>query len=489
MIERNTLYIDGEWVTPVGGGVITVLEAATGEVVGTVPSGNAVDAERAIMAARKAFDGWSQIPIAKRADVVQAIAAGLREREDELAHIMSQEVGTPLAISVRVQVGLAATVFETIAEAARELPTQERIGNSMVLRVPVGVVAAITPWNYPLYQLAAKVGPALAAGCTVVVKPSSVAPLSNFILAEIIDGLGLPAGVFNLVSGPGALIGELFSSHREIDMVSITGSTGAGVRVSQGAAPTVKKVALELGGKSAFLIVDGADLDVAIPNAVRGCFVNNGQTCAATTRLIVPNEIIDEVEKRVAALVNAFTVGNPLDPEVDLGPVASAAQHKIVSDYIDIGMIEGTLIAGGPGYPQGLEAGYFIKPTVFSRLSPKARIAQEEIFGPVLAIIGYDGLEQGIEFANDSEFGLSGAVFAADIPAAVSVARRLRTGQVSVNGGRFNASAPFGGFKTSGIGRELGHHGLMEYFELLSLQFPADAIPSPDELGNFGTTI
>jgi len=484
VIERNKLYINGEWTAPSGSDVITVLEASTGEIIGTVPSGSELDAVSAVMAARGAFDEWAKVPISQRADLIEAIAAGLRQREDELARIMSQEVGTPLAISVRVQVGLAASVFETIAEAARDLPAEERIGNSLVLRVPVGVVGAITPWNYPLYQLAAKVAPALAAGCTVVVKPSSIAPLSNFILAEIIDSLGLPPGVFNLVSGPGALIGEILSSHGEVDMVSITGSTGAGVRVSQGAAPTVKKVALELGGKSPFLIVEGADLDAAIANAVRGCFVNNGQTCAATTRLIVPNALIEEVEEKVAALVNAFTVGDPLDPQVDLGPVASAGQHKIVSDYIDIGMTEGTLVAGGPGFPEGIQRGYFVKPTVFSRVSPKARIAQEEIFGPVLAIIGYDGLEQGIEFANDSEFGLSGAVFAADIATAVSVAKRLRTGQVAVNGGRFNSKAPFGGFKTSGIGRELGHHGLMEYFELLSLQFP-----SSDDFENFGTIV
>ena len=484
MIERNKLYINGEWTASSGSDVITVLEASTGEIIGTVPSGSELDAVSAVMAARGAFDEWAKVPISQRADLIEAIAAGLRQREDELARIMSQEVGTPLAISVRVQVGLAASVFETIAEAARDLPAEERIGNSLVLRVPVGVVGAITPWNYPLYQLAAKVAPALAAGCTVVVKPSSIAPLSNFILAEIIDSLGLPPGVFNLVSGPGALIGEILSSHGEVDMVSITGSTGAGVRVSQGAAPTVKKVALELGGKSPFLIVEGADLDAAIANAVRGCFVNNGQTCAATTRLIVPNALIEEVEEKVAALVNAFTVGDPLDPQVDLGPVASAGQHKIVSDYIDIGMTEGTLVAGGPGFPEGIQRGYFVKPTVFSRVSPKARIAQEEIFGPVLAIIGYDGLEQGIEFANDSEFGLSGAVFAADIATAVSVAKRLRTGQVAVNGGRFNSKAPFGGFKTSGIGRELGHHGLMEYFELLSLQFP-----SSDDFENFGTIV
>lgn len=484
MINRDALYIDGQWIKPATGDVIEVDEAATEEIIGTVPAGDAADAERAILAARRAFDSWSETPINERADVVQALADGLRANEAKLAKIMAQEVGSPIAIAERVQVGLAATVFETMAEAAREMPAEERIANSMVIRAAVGVVGAITPWNYPLYQLAAKVGPALAAGCTIVVKPSSVAPLATFVLADLVHELGLPSGVFNLVSGRGALVGEMLSSHKEIDMVSITGSTGAGVRVSQAAAPTIKKVALELGGKSAFLIAPGADLDEAVPNAVRGAFVNNGQTCAATTRLIVPNSVIDEVEQRVAAMVNAFVIGNPLDPSVTLGPVASVGQFKTVKDYIDIGMTEGTLIAGGPGGVDGLDRGYFVKPTVFSRLSPKARVVQEEIFGPVLVILGYDTLEEGIAIANDSEFGLSGAVFAADIPEAVRIAKRLRTGQVSVNGGRFNAKAPFGGYKTSGIGRELGHHGLMEYFELQSLQFP-----SADELGNFGTAV
>jgi aldehyde dehydrogenase (NAD+) len=485
VIERNDLYIDGEWVTPAGGDVITVDEAATGEIIGTVPAGDVIDGERAILAARRSFEEWAAVPIAERADVVTAIAAGLREREDELARIMAQEVGTPLATSVRVQVGLAASVFETIAEAARELPAEERIGNSMVLRVPAGVVGAITPWNYPLYQLAAKVGPALAAGCTVVVKPSSVAPLATFVLADIVDGLGLPAGAFNLVSGRGALVGDLLSSHPEVDMVSLTGSTGAGVQVARSAAGTIKKVALELGGKSAFLLAEGADMDAAMAAAVRGCFVNNGQTCSATTRLIVPRSLLAEVEERVAAAVNSYVVGDPLDEATEIGPVASAGQFRTVSKYIEIGMSEGTLIAGGPGPVEGLDRGYFVKPTVFSRLDPDAKVVQEEIFGPVLAIVAYDeGIEQGIAIANDSEFGLSGAVFAADIPEAVAIARRLRTGQVAVNGGRFNAKAPFGGFKTSGVGRELGHHGLMEYFELLSLQFP-----SADDLGSFGQTV
>ena len=267
-------------------------------------------------------------------------------------------------------------------------------------------------------------------------------------------------------------------------MVSLTGSTSAGVRVAQAAAPTIKRVALELGGKSAFLVAPGADLDAALAAAVRGCFVNNGQTCSATTRLIVPRSQLAEVEARVAALVEAFVIGNPLDVATDLGPVASSGQFRTVKDYIDIGMTEGTLITGGPGPVDGQDRGYFIKPTVFSRLDPKARVVPEEIFGPVLAIIAYGTIEEGIAIANDSEFGLSGAVWAADVPEAVRIATRLRTGQVAINGGRFNARAPFGGFKTSGVGRELGHHGLLEYFELQSLQFP-----SAEDLGNFGETV
>ena len=482
MIERSELYIDGAWVRPSSGDLLTVDEAATADVIGTVPAGDASDAERAVLAARRSFDAWAQVPMAERADAVTAIAAGLRAKEAELAEIMAREVGTPLAISVRVQVGLAVSVFETIAEAARELPAEERIGTSIVIRQPAGVVGAITPWNYPLYQLAAKVGPALAAGCTVVVKPSSVAPLATFVLADIVHGLGLPAGVFNLVSGRGSLVGDVLSSHPQVDMVSLTGSTGAGVQVAKSAASTIKKVALELGGKSAFLIAEGADLDAAIAAAVRGCFVNNGQTCSATTRLIVPRALLAEVEERVAALVNAFRIGNPLDASTDLGPVASSGQFATVKNYIDIGMDEGTLIAGGPGPVEGLsgglERGYFVKPTVFSRLDPGAKVVQDEIFGPVLAIVAYDGIDQGIAIANNSEFGLSGAVWAADIPEAVRIASRMRTGQVAINGGRFNPKAPFGGFKTSGVGRELGHHGLMEYFEMTSLQFhSADEMP------------
>ena len=480
MHEWNDLYIDGAWRAPSSNESITVYEAATGEAMGRVPVGGEAEVEIALQAANRALPAWSRTPVAERAAYIRALADGLVAREAELAEIMAREVGTPLATSVRVQVGLAVTVFRSMADLVEELPAEERVGTSLLVRQPVGVVAGITPWNYPLYQLAAKVGPALASGSTTVIKPSSVAPLATFALAEIAHEIGLPAGVFNLLSGRGAVIGEMLAGSPLIDMVSITGSTGAGARVALAAAPNITKVALELGGKSAFLLAEGADLDTAISAAVRGCFVNNGQTCSATTRLLVPSSLLAEVEQRVEALVSAFTVGDPVDAATDLGPVASAAQQQTVADYIEIGAKEGTTVAGGPGAVDGHENGYFVKPSVFSRLSPDSAVVREEIFGPVLAMVPYDGIEQGIAFANDSEYGLSGAVWAEDVPAAVRIAKQLRTGQVAVNGGRFNARAPFGGFKKSGIGRELGEHGLLEYFEVTSIQFP-----SADELASF----
>lgn len=484
MTTWTELYINGRWQAPKTQDTIEVFDSFTEDVMGVVPGGGEADAVEAVLAARAAFPAWTKVPLAERIALVNAMADGLTAREDELSKIMAREVGSPIATALRVQVGLAVNVFKTMAEAAEHLDDEERIGNSLILRQPVGVVGAITPWNYPLYQLAAKVGPALLTGCTVVVKPSSVAPLATFVLAQIADEIGIPAGVFNLVSGRGAVVGEVLSGHPEVDMVSITGSTGAGARVAEVAAKTIKKVGLELGGKSAFLLAPGADLDAALSNAVRGCFVNNGQTCSATTRLLVPSDLLGEVEERVAAAVNAMTVGDPLDPTTDIGPIASSGQQRTVAEYIEMGDREGTTIAGGPGRPEGFDKGYFVRPTAISRLSPDARVVQEEIFGPVLSIVPYKTLDEGIAIANNCEYGLSGAVYAADIPAAVEIAKQMRTGQVAINGGRFNAKAPFGGFKASGIGRELGHHGLMEYTELISLQFP-----SVDDLGNFGTTV
>jgi aldehyde dehydrogenase (NAD+) len=476
MHQRDALYVGGRWRAPHGTGLIQVAEAATGDVLGTVPAGSPRDLDDAVAAAREAFPAWSATPVARRAQLVRELAAGLTAREEELATVMSREVGTPLAVSRRVQVGLGAAVFESMADLVERLPEREWIGTSVVLRQAAGVVGAITPWNYPIYQLAAKVGPALAAGCTVVAKPSSVAPLAAFVLAEVADAAGLPPGVLNVVTGSGAVLGEALAQHPEVDLISLTGSTGAGARVAELAARTVKRTTLELGGKSAFLLCPGSDLDVALPNAVRSAFVNNGQTCAATSRLLVPAAELDEVEERLAALVGAMPVGDPLDPVTEIGPVASAAQQQSILRYLDKSGDDGTVVTGGPGPVPGLDGGFYVRPTVVSRVDPGSVLAREEIFGPVLTVVPFDTVADAVALANDSDYGLSGAVWAADVETAVAVAGRLRTGQVSVNGGRFNVLAPFGGFKQSGVGRELGLAGLLEYYELTSLQLPVDEV-------------
>ncbi|WP_409329639.1 aldehyde dehydrogenase family protein [Trujillonella humicola] len=473
-LSRDALYVGGAWRTPAGATPIEVHEAATEEVLATVPGGDAADVGAAVTAAREAFPGWSATPVGERARLLRELADGLDARGDDLATVMAREVGTPIATAHRVQVGLGVAVFRSMADLAEQVPAQERIGNSLVLRVAAGVVGAITPWNYPLYQLAAKVGPALAAGCTSVVKPSSVAPLAAFAVADVAHDIGLPPGVLNVVTGRGASAGEVLVQHPDVDLVSLTGSTGAGARVAALAAAGVKRTTLELGGKSAFVICPDADLAAAVDAAVRTAFVNNGQTCSATTRLVVPRAVLAEVEDRLAAAVGGMVVGDPLDPATGLGPVASAAQFRTIQGYLDGADGEGTVLTGGPGRVPEQERGWFVRPTVVSRLDNGARIAREEIFGPVLAVIPVEDVEEAVRVANDSDYGLSGAVFAGDVEGAVAVARRLRTGQVSVNGGRFNVLAPFGGFKRSGVGRELGPHGLAEYTELVSLQLPVE---------------
>jgi aldehyde dehydrogenase (NAD+) len=470
-------YIGGRWQAG-DGAVIAVDDAVTGRPLGCVPSGNQATVDAAVGAAADAFVGWAETSVKERAEMLRGIADALVADEQSLAELMAREVGTPIAIAKRVQVGLAVAIFRSMADLAEQVPAHERLGTSVVLRHPVGVVAAITPWNYPLYQLAAKVAPAMAAGCTTVVKPSSAAPLAAFEFARIIDALGLPAGVVNVISGPGSTLGEALVAHPAVDMVSLTGSTAAGARVAEIAARDIKKVTLELGGKSAFVLLDGAELQPAVSAAVRGCFVNNGQTCSATTRLLVPEHQLGAVEDIAAGLVAGFTVGDPLDPSTDVGPLVSAAQQRSVRGYLALGADEGVVLTGGSGAVPGHEdAGYFVRPTVISRLAPEARVVREEIFGPALSIVGYSDVDEAVRLADDSEYGLSGAVWGPDIPTATGVARRLRTGQVAVNGGRFNPEAPFGGYRKSGVGRELGPHGLAEYFELTSLQFasPADA--------------
>ena len=469
---RDKLYIGGEWVDPAGAETIDVVNASTEEVIGRIPQGTPEDVDRAVAAARAAFDPWSQTEIVERAELVRAVAAGLAARRDEIAATISQELGMPIVQSTGIQAGLPTMTFTSVPDLIEDVVWREEVGNSVVVREPVGVVGAITPWNYPLHQIAAKVAPALAVGCTVVLKPSEVAPLNAFILAEVIDETGLPPGVFNLVTGTGPVVGEAIASHPDVDMVSFTGSTRAGRRVSELASQSVKPVALELGGKSPNVILDDADLETAVTDGVSKCFLNSGQTCSALTRMLVPRGRLEEAERIAAAAAEAYTVGDPFDPGTRLGPLVSETQRERVRGYIAKGVEEGArLLTGGEEPPEGKERGYYVRPTVFSDVRPDMTIAQEEIFGPVLAIMPYDDEEDAIRIANDSQYGLAGGVWSADEERAQRVARRIRTGQVEINGGVFNPLAPFGGYKQSGHGRELGRHALEEYLVVKSMQF------------------
>ncbi len=471
MEVRDKIYIGGAWVPSSGAGVHEVVDSNTEEVIGKVPEGTADDVDRAVEAAAEAFPAWAATPAEERGKLLARGADGIGARMTDIATTISREVGMPISLSGPIQVGLPQAAFAEAGQLVADFPWEEEVGNSLVVREPVGVVGAITPWNYPLYQIALKVAPAIAAGCTVVLKPSEVAPLNAFALAEVIDEVGLPPGVFNLVCGPGAIVGEAIASHPKVDMVSFTGSTRAGKRVMQLAAESVKRVALELGGKSANVILEDADLDAAVPSGIFGCYLNSGQTCSALTRMIVPRSRLAEVEEKAAAAAAGFPPGNSLEPGTMLGPLVSAAQRERVRGYIKKGMEEGAkLVTGGAEPPEGLDRGYFVQPTVFSEVTSDMTIAQEEIFGPVLSILPYDTEEEAIRIANDSVYGLAGAVWSADPAHAEQVARRLRTGQVDVNGGAFNPAAPFGGYKQSGFGRERGKFGLEEYLETKSLQ-------------------
>jgi acyl-CoA reductase-like NAD-dependent aldehyde dehydrogenase len=471
----DKIYIDGAWVPSSGSGTIDVFDSSNGEVIAQVPAGTADDVDRAAKAARAAFASWSQTTPEERAKFCTRIGEGLAGRMDEIATVVTREAGMPKWLSLMIQAGLPINSFNTAAQLAETYEYEQTSGNSLIVKEPVGVVGAITPWNYPLHQIAAKVAYAMAAGCTVVLKPSEVAPLDALILAEVINDAGLPAGVFNLVTGTGPEVGEALAAHPEIDMISFTGSTRAGKRVAEVAAGTLKRVALELGGKSANVLLDDLDdagFEKAVRDGVGKAYLNSGQTCTALTRMLVPADRLREAERIAADEVE--TKFQPADPFADgamLGPLASQAQVERVNGYIQKGIDEGAkLVTGGTGRPEGLDEGYFVRPTVFSEVRNDMTIAQEEIFGPVLSIITYDDEDDAATIANDSAYGLAGGVWSADPERAKSFARRIRTGQIEVNGGAFNPSAPFGGFKNSGYGREYGSHGFEEFLEIKSMQ-------------------
>jgi len=469
--DYDKQYIDGAWVPSTGKGKIDVISASTEEVCGSIPDGTPEDVDKAVKAARAAFDAWSQTPVEKRVAYLQALQGGIFGRMQEIGEVIATEVGMPLNLSSMIQVGLPGTVMGTYADILKDYVFEEQVGTSLVVKEPVGVVGCITPWNYPLHQIVAKVAPAIAAGCTVVVKPSEVAPLNAFILAEIVDAVGLPKGVFNLVAGTGPVVGEAIAKHGQVDMVSFTGSTRAGKRVSELGAATVKRIALELGGKSANVILDDADFEKAVTQGVGACYMNSGQTCSAHTRMLVPKSRIDEATRIAVKAAETFTVGDPFGGSAKLGPLISEAQRERVRGYIEKGIAEGaTLATGGAEPPEGLPKGYYVRPTVFTNVKPGMTIEQEEIFGPVLSIIPYENEDDAVRIANDTIYGLAGGVWSGDPERAKRVARRMRTGQVDINGGNFNPLAPFGGFKQSGRGRELGKFGLEEYLEIKSLQ-------------------
>jgi acyl-CoA reductase-like NAD-dependent aldehyde dehydrogenase len=469
--DRTQLYIDGAWVASSGTQTIDVVNPATEEVIGRVTEGTPEDVDRAVRAARAAFASWAVTSPEERAKYLSRIQEAMTARADEIATLITSEMGATAKHAQHVQAGLPIGTMGQYAQIATEYTFEETVGNSLVVKEPIGVVGAITPWNFPLHQIVNKVAAAFAAGCTVVLKPSEVAPLNAYLFAEILHEVGLPAGVFNLVTGTGPVVGEALVSHPEVDMVSFTGSTAAGKRVTQLAAQTVKRVALELGGKSANVVLDDADFSKIGKIAVAQAFQNAGQTCSALTRLLVPRDRHDEVVEQVRAAAESYAPGDPTSPDTRLGPLVSDVQRERVRGYIRKGVEEGaTLVTGGDEAPEGFERGYYVRPTVFAGVRPDMTIAREEIFGPVLAVIPYDDEADAIRIANDSPYGLSGGVWSGDLERAKAVARQLRTGQVDINGAKFNPVAPFGGYKQSGNGRERGVWGLEEFLEVKSIQ-------------------
>jgi aldehyde dehydrogenase (NAD+) len=470
-LTRSRLFIGGRWVKPRGSvAPIEVIDSSSGAVLGSVPAGDSGDVSDAVAAAREAAEGWRSTPPHERAAALEAVRERLAAMSDEVAEIISLEVGTPTNISRKVQVGLPVTTLQGFADAAREFEWEREVRNSVVTREGVGVVAAITPWNYPLHQLVGKVGGALAAGSTVVAKPASEAPLSAFALADAIAAAGLPDGVFNLVSGGGRRVGEALAGHPDVDLVSFTGSTQVGTRIAELAAANVTRTSLELGGKSASIVLEDAELERAIRSSVGNAFLNSGQTCSAWTRLVVPRSLQRAALEIAVAAAERLTLGHPLAEGTRLGPLVSAAQRESVRGHIERGMSLGRLVMGGTRLGDGLDGGFYVAPTIFADVENSSALAQEEIFGPVLSVIPYDTEDDAVRIANDSPYGLAGAVWGADTDRATAIARRIRTGQVDINGAAFNPVAPFGGVKSSGYGREFGEYGIEEFTVTKAIQ-------------------
>lgn len=470
-MNHQQTYIDGAWTPSHGETETSVIDSYTGEVFASWRTNSPADVDVAVRTARRALGDWSGLPPDARIAYVRKIAHALRERAEELTQLISREVGMPRKLAARIQVGAPIAAWDSYAEIARSIEWEQRVGHSLVQQVPVGVVACITPWNYPLHQITGKVAPALLAGCTVVLKPSELAPSSAFVLAQAIEQAGLPPGVFNLVHGAGADIGEALVRHLGVDMVSFTGSTRAGRHIAALAGTDLKRVALELGGKSAALVMPGADLAAAVKATLAGCFLNSGQTCSATTRLLVPHESLERVAQLARDGVAAYTMGDPSDLTTRLGPLISQAQRQKVLQMIERALQQGA-VRWSPDTPVPAR-GFFVPPTVLGHVTPAMDIACEEVFGPVLVVMGYDNLDEGIAIANGTDYGLAATVWGATPALALDAARRVRAGQVDVNGAPFNPAAPFGGFKKSGIGRENGRYGIEEFLEPLSIQMPA----------------
>jgi aldehyde dehydrogenase (NAD+) len=469
-MEKLKFYIDGAWVDPVVPSTLGIVNPATEEVFAQISLGSRADVDRAAAAARRAFATYSVTSVEQRLSWLQKIIEGFRTRLPELARMMTLEMGAPITFATQRQATVALFHFEEAARVLANYRFEERMGDGIVRREPIGVCGLITPWNWPLNQVASKVAPALAAGCTVVLKPSEIAPLSAMLFAEIVDEAGVPAGVFNLVNGDGPTVGEAIAAHPQIDMVSFTGSTTAGVRVAKLAADTVKRVAQELGGKSANIILADADLKAAVIQGVHACYTNAGQNCQSPTRMLIPREQRDAAFAAAREAVDTIRLGDPLDPACTMGPLVSLAQFEKVQDLIQSGLDEGaTLVAGGTGRPAGLNRGYYVRPTVFGDVTPQMKIAREEIFGPVLSIMSYDSEDEAIEIANDTPFGLAGFVQSRDPGRARTVANRIRAGRIYLNGAPFDRSLPFGGYKQSGNGREFGVFGFEEYLEVKAI--------------------